>query len=39
MVNVNDIQNNVLKCLDEAEEKKLTSIAFPALGTGILTFS
>jgi O-acetyl-ADP-ribose deacetylase (regulator of RNase III) len=26
------------RCLKEAEERKLSSIAFPALGTGILGY-
>ncbi|CAC5395812.1 unnamed protein product [Mytilus coruscus] len=32
------LKNIVIKCLKEAEDRKMTSIAFPALGTGTLGY-
>ncbi|XP_060594497.1 protein mono-ADP-ribosyltransferase PARP14-like [Ruditapes philippinarum] len=37
VVNTDEITETVLKCLEEAEQQKMTSLAFPALGTGMNT--
>ncbi|XP_060608587.1 protein mono-ADP-ribosyltransferase PARP14-like [Ruditapes philippinarum] len=37
VVNTDEITDTVLKCLEEAEQQKMTSLAFPALGTGMNT--